>query len=83
MLHGEVKVNGNVIGEWKAVRQTMDANQFNNYNCFIRFQDMQGYTNEARWELIGHGFGNGAISLAARVLREGMTKAKRIESALD
>lgn len=79
MLHGEVKVNHTVVGEWRAVRQTMDTNEFNNYDCYIEFRDMKGCLNEARWELIGHAYVNGAMSLAARVIHEGMTRAKRKE----
>lgn len=75
MLHGEIKVNEQVIGEWTAVRiQEIDG--FCDYDCHMTYTNMAGYPMEAAWTLRGHAMGNGAVSLAARVLSEGMQHLK-------
>lgn len=79
MLHGEIKVNNTVIGEWKAVRKTRDLRDFNEYDCTVTYRDMQGYPCEAKWTIYGQGYGNGAVSLAARVLTEAVGKLERIQ----
>jgi hypothetical protein len=88
MLHGEIKVNNIVIGEWKAVRRSHDLRDFNDYDCYLTYRNMAGYPMEAAWVMQGHAHNNGAVSLAARVLMEGMTRLKvkpmeRDEEALD
>ena len=77
MLHGEIKVNNIVIGEWKAVRKQQRAQEFNDYECFLYYRDVQGYPCEAHWTLHGHEYNGGAVGLAARVLSEGLSRAKR------
>ena len=80
MLHGEIKVNNNVVAQWSAVRQTtgIDAG-FNDYDCTVTYRDQQGYPCEAKWVTRGHHFGNGPISLTARVLQEALLHLKRVE----
>lgn len=81
MLHGEVKINNVVIGEWSAIRRKGPVGeQFRTYDCWLEYRGTDGYMYEATWVIWGEGHMNGAISLAARVLREGMTKAERVEN---
>lgn len=81
MLHGNVEVNNVVIGEWTATRRhTTTKRQFNTYDCTLWYRGLDGYNYRAEWEIWGIHKGNGAISLAARVLHEGMTKARRVEN---
>lgn len=77
MLHGDIRVNGILIGEWTAVRQNNTQKDFNDYRCEINFRDVQGYPCHAEWHMTGHRYGDGAVMLAARVLSEGMAKARR------
>lgn len=79
MLHGDVRINDHLIGEWTATRQrATEKGQFVNYDCTLVYTALDGYTYKAEWVLIGQGRQNGGISLAARVLTEGMGKAKRV-----
>ena len=79
MLSGNVEMNGIVIGEWTATRRNPDSkpDQFNDYWCTLWYRGLDGYIYEADWEIWAVGHRNGAISLAARVLFEGMNKAKK------
>lgn len=78
MLHGDVRINDYVIGEWQAVRrQDKEKANFPNYDCTLTYQGLDGYNYKAEWVLIGQGRGNG-ISLAARVLTEGLGIARRV-----
>ena len=79
MLSGDIKVNGTLIGEWYATRASHDRRDFNDYECHLKYRDIQGYPCEAHWFMHGQGHVNGAVSLAARVLSEGMAKAKRVK----
>lgn len=68
MLHGEIKVNDHVIGEWKAVRQSHDLRDTNNYECTMTYTNQAGYPMEAAWIIFDHHYNMGAAGLAARVL---------------
>lgn len=76
MLHGDIRVNDVVVGKWTAVRKTADLRDFNEYHCTLEYRNMKGYMEYAEWDLIGHFNGNGALTLAARVLREGIPQLK-------
>jgi hypothetical protein len=77
MLHGDVRINDIVIGEYKATNIGVTDGHAR-YDCWISYRGLDGYMYEAKWQIWGVFKGNGAISLASRVLREGMTKAKRV-----
>jgi hypothetical protein len=77
MLHGPIELNHVVIGEWTATRKNTPKQEFNIYACTLWYRGTDGYIYEAEWEIWGVHGGNGAISLAARVLLEGNMKAKR------
>lgn len=68
MLHGEIKVNHHVIGEWVAQNAgiRMDSGI---YRCWVVYTDMQGYTYERRF-FINHNYGDGALALGAKVMLE-------------
>lgn len=76
MLHGEIKVNDTVIGEWQAVRQTHDLRDTNNYECRMTYRNKAGYPMEAAWIIFDHNYNDGAAMLAARVLYEGMRRLR-------
>lgn len=76
MLHGDIKVNGSLIGQWTAVNKDNTHKQFRRYDCTLWYRGLDGYLYEAEWELWGHG-SPGAIGLAERVLREGKFRAKK------
>lgn len=78
MLHGKVEINHQEIGTWTATNMRNRDDGFADYDCTIEYRGMDGYTYAAQWEIWGNHRGNGAIALAARVLGEGMTKAKRV-----
>lgn len=77
MLHGNVELNGTVIGQWTATRTGPVKHEFNDYFCTIWYRGTDGYLYERQWHIWGHHAGNGAFSLAARVLQEGGMHAKR------
>lgn len=84
MLHGEIKVNGTDICEWWAVRKNQvfppgreNDGTFFRYECGVRYRDIQGYPNEAEFD-VKHRFGDGALLLAAQVVKVGYGRAKRV-----
>lgn len=76
MLHGEIKVNDHVIGEWQAVRMSHDLRDANDYECRMTYRNMAGYPMEAAWILREHDFKMGAAALAGRVILEGMSRLR-------
>jgi len=77
MLHGEIKINDQVIGEWTATN-VGTRHGFAVYACTLTYQGLDGYSYHAEWNVWGQARRNGAVSLAARVLQEGMSHAKRV-----
>lgn len=77
MLHGDIRVNDVVIGEWTATNKTHKVEQFRAYDCTLWYRGTDGYIYEAAWEIWGHLRGDGAITLGERVLKEGRHRAKR------
>lgn len=83
MLHGEIKVNHHVIGEWKAVRTGRETRTgFNEYDCTFKYTDTRGYRFEAQF-LLEHRYGDGAACLAVAVQKEGYLLMKPIHMSLD
>lgn len=76
MLHGDIKVNGNVIGEWQAVRTSPDLRDDNEYDCRMTYRNLAGYPMEAAWRITDHHYKAGAAALAARVIAEGMERLR-------
>lgn len=64
-LHGELKVNGDVIGTWSARRLARVPEEVNEYECYVQ---MVGA--DAREFHVEHRFADGAEALAAKVLAE-------------
>ena len=85
MLHGEIKLNDQLIGEWTAVRKKRfyphehddEGGPYHRYDCTIEYRDMQGYLMRANFP-VWHRFGDGAMRLASRVIAIGYDKAKRV-----
>lgn len=75
MLHGDIRINDVVIGEWTATHEKGD--EFRYYNCTLWYENTDGYVYEAEWEMWGHLKGDGAVTLAERVLKEGRHRAKK------
>lgn len=81
MLQGDIKINDVMIGGWTATRRlSTEKGEFRHYDCTLNYRGLDGYQYEAKWEIWGVHGSNGAISLAARVLQEGMVKARRVEN---
>jgi len=76
MLTIEVKMNDVVIGTATAVHKD-DRNGFRDYDCTLEYRGTDGHLYHAEWEMWGHNRGDGALTLAERVLKEGRHRAKR------
>jgi hypothetical protein len=68
-LHGEIKINGQVIGAWQARRleTLIDETQVSTYECSVDYVGRGGQMTQERFEL-RHRYSEGAISLASQVL---------------
>lgn len=81
MLHGDIRVNDVVICEWTAANightNTGLVGEFRRYHCTLWYRASDGYIYDADWEIWGHMMGDGAVTLAERVLKEGKHRAKR------
>lgn len=84
-LHGEIRVNGMVIGEWEAQRKSHlhsdpHPSELVTYDCMVR-QDSTLQGNPAVLEHfeLDHRFGDGALALASAVIRRGMWNAEKIK----
>jgi len=65
-LHGEVKVNGEVLAYWQAVRQepiVLDADQVSTYRCEVstHYGAVEKFTVE-------HRYGDGALVLLRKIM---------------
>ncbi len=90
-LHGEIKVNGLVIGTWEAVRQgeiqrqpgvarVIDPNTTFDYACTANLNSSpDGCPAVLERFTVTHRFGDGALVLASKVLMHAaaMAEAKR------
>lgn len=73
MISGDIKINDVALGGWSA--ENVGTHEgFATYDCTLWYTDNKGYANKARWRLFGHNRADGAVSLAARILLEGMTR---------
>lgn len=72
-LHGEIKVNGHEIGRWNARRKEHPPQEVNTYEVVVLYSEpgdvpgLDGRSHTVRGE-IQHNFGDGAVTLAAKVL---------------
>lgn len=66
-LHGKIEINGDMIGEWQAVRQQHPPGKVNDYAVWVFYVEPDG-TRHTRNATITHNFGDGALTLAAEVL---------------
>lgn len=69
MLHGEIKVNEIVIGEWTAEREEPVALDVHMYACTVKYRNLAGYPLRADFR-VKHRHSNGAVALAAHILSE-------------
>ena len=70
-LHGEINVNGSEIGRWNARRMQHPPQEVNDYEVVVRYREPEylgGHSYTVRG-CIQHRFGDGAVALAAEVLR--------------
>jgi hypothetical protein len=67
-LHGQIQVNGHVIGGWSAQRREflVPADRPNTYECTAHLNE----SARATAFVIEHHYGSGALALAAAVLAE-------------
>lgn len=73
-LHGDIRVNGGKIGDWEAVRRQHPPNiDFNVYDIVVTYTDPLGNRHGYADSLV-HRYGDGAITLAAEVLRQAARK---------
>lgn len=83
-LHGEIKVNGLVIGHWEAQRQSLtlthpDKDEVLTYCATVSLNSSPDGCPARFWHgEVQHRFGDGALGLMATVLRKGsmMTELK-------
>lgn len=77
-LHGDIRVNGNIIGSWVATREKGQAvdGKFK-YRCSALWTDLGGYRYSADFEH-EHKFTDGAIILASDLLRRAVEEMKRL-----
>lgn len=69
MLHGEIKVNGDEVGDWSAIRREKNvvAQDFEHtYDCRVTIQ--RSY--KVREFTVKHRYGDGAAALAQKVLSQ-------------
>lgn len=64
-LHGEIKVNGNEIGKWEAVRVGKADDDFI-YRCRVEYTNTSGY-GYLRVFFVRHNYNDGALLLTSRV----------------
>jgi len=75
MLHGKIEVNSIAVGYWEAVRTTAVFDGMNHYECQLFYRNNEGHPLHAKFD-ITHYEKNGAVALAAIVLRMGMKNLK-------
>ena len=80
MLHGEIRVNGMVIGAWEAQRHTHTDSQpladaLVSYECMVRQDSIPDGNPAVLWRgKVTHRFGDGALALAASVLMKAVSE---------
>lgn len=67
-LHGDIKINNHVIGEWVAQNAGIHMDT-GIYRCWVVYTDQRGYTNERRF-FTQHNYDDGALVLGAKVMLE-------------
>lgn len=74
-LHGAIKVNGNILGAWTAVRVTntedavLTPDAVSEYECSVGMLDGDQFDFN-----LTHRFGDGALVLASSILREAVLR---------
>lgn len=68
MLHGEIKVNHHIIGEWRAVNKGR-VEDITIYQCNIKYEKMTGHKVDRDF-FVMHRYGDGALALTSAVCRE-------------
>lgn len=68
MLHGDIMINGTVIGSWRAVRQTFDVNEVNSYDCHVELAERGDDKGFSTSFALPHRYTDGPVVLAAKVL---------------
>lgn len=81
MLHGNIEVNHNVIGTWRAVRKEAVAPNVHRYECKVGYRNIDGYPMQAKFD-VEHTYGDGALILASRVLAEAPEHLVKRETTL-
>lgn len=66
-LHGDIKINGKIIGAWTARRLQHPPQEVNEYEIAYAYFEPDGTVHQVEGTLT-HRFGDGATSLAAEVL---------------
>lgn len=80
MIHGDVRINDVVVGDWKA-ENLGQRSGFANYDCYVKWRDTDGALYEADFTIFGVSTSNNAISLAAHILTlAGVHKRKYVRS---
>jgi hypothetical protein len=73
-LHGEIKVNGQVIGAWSARRLSptlAESSTICTYECGVDYLPREGGPSEEPVEQrfhLEHRYGEGAVALASKIL---------------
>lgn len=67
MIHGEVKINDQVIATWQAENTGKKVQGDTAYNCCVEGRDNRGYPYNYRFVVL-HAPANGALSLTGAIL---------------
>lgn len=78
MLGGTFELNGVRFGYWAATNRTYHIGDYADYDCTLEYRGTDGALYRADWIIYSVYRKNGAISLAARVLQEGIFKAEKV-----
>lgn len=67
-LHGDIRINGHIIGAWSAQNAgpRIDSGI---YRCHVVYTDIRGEHHERRF-FVKHNYGDGALVLGAKVMLE-------------
>lgn len=67
MLHGDIRVTGNVIATWSARRLVRPPQERNDYEVQVTYQDPHGSVHTAKG-VLSHKFSDGALLLTSEVM---------------
>lgn len=77
MLSGTLELNGIKFGEWTATNTDHRNREYADYWCTLWYRGTDGVVYTADWMIYHVWRHNGAVSLAARILTDGIYRARK------